>query len=313
MAAPVVGITYSGSVTYVAADGIAPPAISFGGIPIVVGKSVVVYSIRDSDNEQRERRHTWGYDLTTTTIAFSRNQSSSAKSVTIDWEVTYFSAGVNVQRGVLDLTSTLQTVSINEVDSAKSIINIAGFVTSSNSGKEMFQAGIVFSTDVSGDDQLTFTRSSAPTSGQSVHYWQVIEFDQDVSIQRGITTLSASGTNSISILAVDLGATFVTVEGMELRHSSSPTVRNNYLTNITSSTNLDVSNIYLGSSATAIINWCVVEFTGGQTVESGVALFDDTTRPDITRNNIRHRCFSTNKAFCSLIKWHYGHRHRKEC
>lgn len=284
MAAPNVKTVLSGSVTYASGDGTAPTAISLGAT-IVTANSTVTLTTRDSDTDGRELRHTWAYTLTTTTIAFTRNSSAFASSVTIEWEVTEFDAGVNVQRGVVEFDTTSETVNITEVIGSSSIIRNSGMETSANAGKELFQALRKFSTNVSGDDQLTFSRGTAPATGESTQSWEVVEFDQDVTLQRGTVTRTSSGTTSVTVSSVDTTTTTVNVEGLDLRSTFTPWARNNYAVELTTSTNINVTNVYDGSATTTIFDWLILEFTGGQTVESGSVAFgpsDTLKQPTFT-------------------------------
>lgn len=276
MAAPSVKAVYSGSVTYESSDGTSPTAISLGGT-IVPGNSVVTVTARNSDNEARDKRHHFVHTLTATTIAFERHESGFAKSVTLEWQVVEFDAGVSVQRGTLDQTTETQTVGITEVVGSKSLINLAGFKTSANLGFYWHQAAREFSTNVSGDDQLTFTGGLGnPSFGQAVHEWQVIEFDQDVVIQRGVTTLVNTEKKSVAVTAVDTAKAFFTAEGVAFSDGTSADVRRNYLGEITTATNLDVSTVTDGTTANTNVAWSVVELTGGQSVQSGISAFSDT-------------------------------------
>lgn len=274
MAVPSVNARYSGSVTYAAGDGTAPTAVSIGGT-VTTANCMVIVTSSDEDTQGRERRHAWGHALTTTTIAFTRYESSFATECIIEWEVIEFDAGVNVQRGVVVFDSTSETVNITEVDGDLSLIHWNGIETDNNTGTEQFSPRRAFSTNVSGDDQLTFSRGTAPGTGEHDGNWEVVEFDEDVTIQRGSVTRTSSGTTSTSITTVDTTATFVSLEGLDTRHTFNPTGRNSWLVELTSTTNIDISQI-VDTSNTTIFDWVVLEFTGGQTVESGTVAFAGT-------------------------------------
>lgn len=275
MAAIAVNAVYSGSVTYTSSDGVSPTPISLGGT-VDPSKSVVTVTIKSADNEGRDRRHTFTHTLSATQIAFTRDQSSFAKVLTIEWQVVEYSSGVSVQRGEVNRVGTSQAVNITAVSGTNSLINLNGIRTNQNDRICAWQSNAVFSTNVSGDDQISFSSQLSPTNGGHIDNWQIIEFDQDVSIQRGSLSLTGNTSSNITITSVEQAKTFLTSDGFSSSDTNSQRQRDAILNQLTSSTNLLISNSQSGTAKNFIFDWVVCELTGGQNVESGVSVMGAT-------------------------------------
>jgi len=282
---------YRGSVTYASGDGTAPSAISLGGT-IVTANSIVSITIRSSDNEGRARRHFWEYDLTTTTIAFIRTQSGSAKSVTIEWEVIEFDTGVSVQRGNEDFGTSASThdITISAVTTADTIATLVAAkpANSVNNWSRLDTDAQHHYPEITSTTNLKITATATPsTAGDSwVDSWQVIEFNSDVAVQKGISASSGGSSiydRTVSISAITLSRTLALLTGM--LGKSTAANRNLTMVDFNSTTEIQIEMLNEGSQSDNSVSWATVELPSGSTVESGVTTILDTDTTPTTQPN----------------------------
>ncbi len=168
------------------------------------------------------------------------------------------------------------TVTIEAVCMTQSFLVFSSTADDTDPGD--FQVG----GQITNSTTLTFTRFNNSTAQISIK-WQVFEFEGNVSVQRGITILTASPTN-VPITAVDLTKSFV-IATMS-NDGTTLDVNDSFTPNLTTSTNLQLS------AATGNVNfaiyWQVVEYQDvvvkkfTTTLTAGTASTTTTITPPIT-------------------------------
>ena len=270
---------YRGSVTYTSGSGTTPTAINLGGT-IVTANSIVSMTIRSNDAATRARRHYWTYDLTTTTIAFTRNESSSATTLTIEWEVIEFDTGVTVQRGneTFGTSSATHDITITSVTTGQAFSTIVGMTTT-------FSAIPYKYVDITSATNIRVTADGV-LSGTNIDSWQVIEFDSDVDVQRGLST-SSGGTSKTSrtqsITSIDLSRSFAVHCGMT--PPSGTTGRPTQSLGFNSATELQITSLNFGTTNENTTSWAAIELPSGSTVESGSVSVTNTNTTPTTQPN----------------------------
>ena len=265
---------YRGSVTYSSADGVAPAAISIGGT-IDPAKSIVSITTRDSDAQNRAYRHFFHYDITTTTIAFTRPSSAWATSVTLEWEIIEFSTGVSVQRGNANFTTgTTLDVPITAVTAGQAFATATAFSLPGSSN-----AVPKYYTDLTSTTNLRITQDAAINVTFS---WQVVEFNTDVTIQNGLSssTGGASKTSrTVAITAVDTTRSFILNRGHTPPPSYGPS-REPQTIGFNSGTQIQIDSLNWGTIIDNTTAWTVVELPVGSVVQSGaVTVLNTATTP----------------------------------
>lgn len=129
----------------------------------------------------------------------------------------------SVQRGVRSGTNTAQSISIsiNTVDPAKCMVIVQG----GNSTERPYWGQ--YAGSISGPNTLVLTRHTGTTTASSIEvYWEVVEFGEAVSMQRGVADTSPS---PITISPVNVGKSFVYCTGVNSKTTQnfrfSPKVR----------------------------------------------------------------------------------------
>ena len=272
------------SVTYASGDGTDPTAITLGS-SVVLNQSVLTFSQRNSNSDQRLKRHVFTGVLTASTIQFSRNQSSHATSVTIEWEVVEYDSSVFVQRGTSDLTAATTNISITTVDDTASFA-VFSFKTSLDS---LLNNVAARSSITSSGANVTFDLDTAPTTGQCEIAWQVVEFaGADANVQMGTIALSSSeGTKTKAITSVTAGDTFLVHGGISSNQSTDPPARNKASLELNSATEIEAKRNSIATLIAMDVSYYVVEMLDGTTVERGAVTITDTnttpsTQPSFT-------------------------------
>lgn len=122
----------------------------------------------------------------------------------------------SVQRGVRSGTNTAQSISItiNTVDPDKCMVIVQG-----GNGTDRPYWGM-YAGYLSNSTTLVLIRHTGTTTSSNVElYWEVVEFTENVSVQRGITAVT---TSPVTISEVDLSKAFVYCSG------TSPQTTNNF-------------------------------------------------------------------------------------
>jgi len=169
-------------------------------------KSILLFSVRTSAaNWQIPQSVIAGYLVDSTTITFGRAIVSSSVEIVVSWQVIEFFSGVNVQRGVTNMSSNTN-VTISTVDLTKSFVicTLASEGWSSYTDynyEECVRARLTSSTNLNLSIQ-TSQYSQTVT-------WQVIEYD-NCNVQQIDYTIPTSATISdLTISTIDPERTFV--------------------------------------------------------------------------------------------------------
>lgn len=269
-----------GSVTYTSGSGTAP-TVSI--TTVVLAQSVLTFSMRCSDVLGRVKRHLFTGELAASLITFTRYESSFAESVTLDWEVIEFDSSVSVQRGTADLTANSTDISLTTVDDTTSF---AIFSQRTIQNARLLDARALASITGSGA-YLTFDfwTGFAPTSGECVVAWQVIEFDSSsASVQQVDVSLAAftEFNKTATISSVDTGKTFIVGSSISPQ-STDPEGRDIALIELQDSTTVKVTRTSAGTTLELDAHVFVVEMLDGTTVESGVASITSTNTTPTTQ------------------------------
>jgi hypothetical protein len=193
-----------------------------------------------------------------TTLTFTRDAGNNP--VTIKWEVFEFTSGVTVQHGSTGNVGNPTNVAITSVNTAKTFV----IATSRNDGAA-FGNDDSFTANLTSATQLQL---SAPGSGVTMVYWQVVQYD-DSNVQKVTGTITAPATSATSVItAVNLAKTMVISN-----HTISADIaaRDLPLTELASTTS--VSYTRTGTTGTMNFVTYVVTFTDQTTVTRGSATF----------------------------------------
>ena len=208
-----------------------------------------------------------GRIASSTSVEFVR-VTNETSTVNIQWYVVEYSAGVVVQRGVLNQTNATFDVSLPTPVASKA----QAFVLWSKTPRSTDQTW-------SDDDPLaarlldTSTLRFRATSANPAHviWWQVVEYTNpaDINVQEGVTSLTGNARNRNVTLPspVNLGSSFALV-GFRAQ-GSSPAVGRRMLTAWLRNANTLRIRRLLGGENIPEIYWQVVELKDGSTVQSG--------------------------------------------
>lgn len=163
----------------------------------------------------------------------------------------------SVQHGFFSLpkTETVKNITVNAVDNHKSIVLISLYTEDGN----VYNKAINFIADVDSPTNIRIERKSESNSSSTLYMsWQLVEFDNIKSIQKGQFTYSqyVSSEEIIPIENINMGKSVVF-----FTHTTTSIVANTAnnierLVRIKSNNELGIYTPQLGD----IINWQVVEF-----------------------------------------------------
>ena len=250
---------------------------------VTTANSIVMYSSRcAASGSVRQKRHRFIASLTgSTTLNFSRHESSFASDVIVEWTVVEFDSGVlnNLQTGTVDRTAANDDTTITAVDLAKTFV-ISHLKTDQND----LSAAVTCYAELTSTTNLRLASDSTPGTGDSVIGYQVVEFasDADVTVQGGtILVSSGSESNTDTITSVDTSKTFIINSGTSTSQTSSPQARNQARLKLTNSTTVTADRTTVGSETDMTIGYFAVELEGsGHAVESfDVTITDTNTAP----------------------------------
>ena len=135
-------------------------------------------------------------------------------NVTFVSHVIEFHDGVFVQGGLSKLAEIAPTRNIVlpvSVDTSKSIVNINISMNGDVGTDGVLVRDALVTAELVDSNTVTLTRSAGTSSPALDISWQVIEFEEDVQVQRGTTTFVGSTTATQGITAVVDGKAFVMV------------------------------------------------------------------------------------------------------
>ena len=256
----------SGSKTIVADDG-ASITINLGS-SVTLAQSVLVCTWSDDDNETRELRHTFTEELSSTQITLTRNSSSFAKSVVLEWYVYEFDSSVSVQRGKFTPGSINSSQTISSVNTDSTFI-MASFASDNN---EYFR----WTVDLTSSTNINFDSVSA-VRVDSIAY-QVVEFDSsDVAVQKKTGTISGgSASTTATITSVTTSDTFIAAEYGFSANTFASAIRHKDKATLDSSTQITIARSSNETASVYDYVVYVVEMLDGTTVQKGTATIADT-------------------------------------
>lgn len=271
---------YTGSVTYTSASGTDPTAINVGatgaGRPDI-DNCIVNFTMRgaESGTTLRVKRHVFTATLTDNgtnlQLNFSRNESSSAETVDIEWFVVEFESSAlgssGIQTGEVSVDATTDTVAITAVSESEAAV-FTSYKTDLTAWSSA-QYTVELTTNVTARDQITFDCDSAGASDYTIA-WQVVEFQSaDIAMQHGVNSFSDSGTQAVT--ATDL----VLKTGQQGGNSSG--VRYFSMASLNSTTEIQFNVNTRGATVASGLSWQCMEFLDSTAFAQGVASISDTS------------------------------------
>ncbi len=223
-------------------------------------RSFLVFSVRESTGDPAGGTVSGRLD-SATSVVFDRIGTTG--TVTIEWSVVSFTAGVTVQRGTTAMGAATVNVPISAVDLTKSFPIVS-----------MRVAGTVFSDD-------DFVRSRLTASGNlelstfalnaNVVEWQVIQYD-DASVQSGDLSFGAGDmARTATVTAVDASKSWL-VYGYRTSYSSFTNIGEKLVRGtVTNNTTLTFDRSVSGTSND--LSWYLIEFQDATTVQHSSTSF----------------------------------------
>lgn len=257
----------SGSESIASGDG---TTINITISAVTVADSIVMYTIRNADTAGRLYRHIFNASLTSTTnLRLTRNASSFATAIVVEWTVIEFASGeVTIQTGEVDSTSATENITISAVVLADTF-PIFGLETSANA----FFRNVIFYGEFTSTTNLRLNYNTAPTTGQSVVQYQVVE-STDFSVQEAtisFTSGDATESKTSTISAVTLANTFIINAGLTVSDDFNQN-RHFMRFKLNDTTTVQADRSLAGTEPALTGQFYVIEVSDGQVVES----FDST-------------------------------------
>lgn len=203
--------------------------------------------------------------INTTTVRFARN--ATGVTITIEWYVAEFTAGVTVQRGSTLMTSQTRDVTITAVDTTKafSIITLRNVGNITNAD-DFATAAITSTTNL----RLNVVTSNGAGSSQTVE-WQVIEYDA-CSVQAGSVAFAAGDlVQTATINAIDLTQSWLILSLSSADGTTANIGQKLIRGDITNTTTLTFTRASSGQALT--VQYFLVEFTDATLVQPIVVNF----------------------------------------
>lgn len=143
-----------------------------------------------------------------TAIQMKAGKPYSFRKVGTDFLASNSGGGVTIktlQRGtsVIGINQDLINVTISSVDKTKAIIRF-GFFTNTNVASKAFVLS-----EFSNNTTLLFSRNTADSSATVTIYWEVIEFGNVKSVQKGSTSSSSSSGATVTISEVNISNSLI--------------------------------------------------------------------------------------------------------
>ena len=254
---------------------------------VVVANTVISYSTRNADSQDRMLRHVFRFVLTnTTTITWTRASSGSAKEVNMEWVAVEYDSGDidQIEAGTIDCDQTPETVTLGTAVTEARAVCLDFWSTSINFPGETVGRNMIGN---SGAD-LVFTFAVAPVAGEHFSTYQVVEFATGtVAVQSGFVALSTSeGSDTAALTAVDLGKTGLYYGGQASSQASSSMQRNHVRSHFASTTTIQATRTLNGTTQAMDISYYACESLDDDVVESGLITIADTatapTQPTFT-------------------------------
>lgn len=266
--------------------------------PYTLDRTLILVSVRNEKGVDRPNRQSFrvylsesnpgvsGYDQFT----WERDNAASIDDIYLYVQVVQFDSGsAKVYQGNADATDDLSgTVSTIDTGAA-SLTDPIPFLNFKTDQTAWFTQEHAPEPTISGTD-LVLTFGAAPSAGNMVLHWQVLDLLSDVSTDTGSVTLTAataSGTDTISVTD--------TADCIVLLHASrnanalaAPDTQGPGYVTIDSTSQLTCARYVTGGGGDTVLRWYLIEFTGSdQTVEAGsVSLAYTDASKDATLSNI---------------------------
>ncbi|MBI4009842.1 MAG: hypothetical protein HY361_01425, partial [Candidatus Aenigmarchaeota archaeon] len=228
------------------------------------------------NNNTPERSIVFGNISNSTNIHFEREAGSSGGTVDISWYVAEFDRNVNVQSGAG--SRNIVNFSIPNSVNLSSSFPISSFES---------EGSTAWGSDDEGRTRLTNSTnvqvSFVDSTGSDTTVWQAVDYS-GAKIQNGTFTLSSgSASNNVDITAVNLSKAFVIATwNVDTGVDADDTA---ILVNFTDSDTIHFERT--GTTGNFGVAWYVVEFTGGEEVQTGLASFSSgETQKNITINSV---------------------------
>jgi hypothetical protein len=165
---------------------------------VTMSRTFMVFTV--SLNDATPSSSLIGGEITNATqLTFTRDGNATA--ATIKWQVFEFASGVTVQHGSTGNVGNPTDVAITSVNLAKTFVIASCRNDGSNFGSDdSFTANF---------QNATSLRLTAPGSGLTRVYWQVVQYE-DANVQRVTATIAnGSASNTSAITSVNLAKTMV--------------------------------------------------------------------------------------------------------
>ena len=245
--------------------------------PVVLANTLLLYQSRNASAGPLGFSVT-GQLIDTTTVRFQRNVGD-ATAADIDWQV-WEDSNLTVQRGsIADLSGSCNNVTISTVDLSKSFVLVAmrnhDTATQDNN---FIRARLTTTTNL----ELCVAKNSSGAQGVE---WQVAEY-ANAAVQRGQLVFgTADASLTAAITSVDLSKAMLLYSWEAETGTEADIGQKLFQGKFDTSTQISVTRDNTGSAAT--VNWEVIEFTDGKSVQSGDLNFATAeTQKDVTISEV---------------------------
>lgn len=267
------GNVIRGTASYNAAAGTSPTAITLPRT-INAAKSVVFYTQRGGETTQfRDHREFFGYELTNTTLQFLRTTATSAATMNLSYEVVEFADATSVQHIVQEITSTQTDIAISSVDMSRSVV----FVLGARTDQDDIRGGTV---RLESSTNVRVNCNTAPGAGDLILYLAVVQFDTDVSVQRGVVSLGSGNTTAsgtVNIEEIDPARSVVIGGGQNDLNQYLKRMAVSW--SIVDGETIAWNRAAYGSQVSKILPWQVITLANGFSRHGSYEITDGNTTP----------------------------------
>ena len=183
--------------------------------------------------------------------------------------------GPNIQSGLATLAAGSSTVSvtISSVVTTHAFLTFGASFSDDNPGFSQISGQVIDATTI------RFQRATSTAAPAITIKWYVAEFSRGVTVQRGSAAMTATSL-TVSISSVSLTDSFPLVT---YRKSGTTYIGDNFVkAKITSSTNLQLSLVWIGSPADGVCEWQVVEYTDASVQTGDVSFASNQASAPVT-------------------------------
>lgn len=267
------GNVIRGTASYNAAAGTSPTAITLPRT-INAAKSVVFYTQRGGETTQfRDHREFFGYELTNTTLQFLRTTATSAATMNLSYEVVEFADATSVQHIVQEITSTQTDITISAVDMNRSAV----FVLGARTDQDDIRGGTV---RLESSTNVRVNCNTAPGAGDLILYIAVVQFDTDVSVQRGVVSLGSGNTTASGTVNIEeIDPTRSVVIGGGQNDLNQYLKRMAVSWSIVDGETIAWNRAVYGSQVSKILPWQVITLANGFSRHGSYEITDGNTTP----------------------------------